>query len=191
MESSLNVHSCEYGSILRRSMLRIYFESWYRFSGRLINYCIWFMLFNCVLLRGYCIGLGRLANLVWECTTWSPYRLSFLSFNFSEHQFYCYIINIFPAFIQKRQIKFQLQYMRASILLTTVTLAPLHLAVFPTFRHNVVYYVTLAVLRELLLKTLDDYPYMLFYEGYGCFFFQQLTGALWYSFSKPTKQGGA
>lgn len=55
--------------------------------------------------------------------------------------------------------------MRASILLTTITLALLHLAVFPTFRHNVVYYVTLAVLRELLLKTLDDYPYTLFHEG--------------------------
>lgn len=165
MESSLNVHSCEYGSILRRSMLRIYFESWYRFSGRLINYWIWCMLFNCVLLRGCFIELGPLANPVWECATWSPYRLSFLSFNFSEHQFYCYIINIFPGFIQKRQIKFQLQYMRASILFTTITLAPLHLVVFSTFRHNVVYYVTRAVQRELLLKTLDKYPYTSFYEG--------------------------
>lgn len=83
-----------------------------------------------------------------------------LEFQFSEHQFYC-----FPGFIQKRQIKFQLQYMRASILFTTITLAPLHLVVFPTFRHNVVYYVTRAIQRELLLKTLDKYPYTSFYEG--------------------------
>ena len=55
--------------------------------------------------------------------------------------------------------------MRASILFTTITLATLHLVVYPTFRHNVVYYVTRAVLRELLLKTLDDYPYTLFHEG--------------------------
>ena len=192
MESSLNVHTCEYGSISRRSMLRIYFESWYRFSGRLINYCIWFMLFNCVLLRGYCIGLGRLANPVWECTTWSPYRLSFLSFNFSEHQFYCYIINIFPAFIQKRQIKFQLQYMRASILLTTITLAPLHLAVFPTQRGLLrdpcgPARAFIENIRRLSLHVISWRIIL----GYGCFFFQQLTGAFWYSFSKPTKQGGA